>query len=135
MNEIKKCLVKAKGKWVEEILSVVWSYTTTPWANTKETPFSLVFEIDVVLPPELLTGSIRTIGFSQEASDNDLHHNLDLLDEKREKAQLNQVAYMCHVEKYYNKCMQGRDMKVGYLVLRANEVSHSEPRGKLGPTW
>ena len=88
-----------------------------------------------MLPLELLTGSIRTIEFSQEASDNDLHHNLDLLDEKREKAQLNQVAYMCHVEKYYNKCMQGRDMKVGYLVLRANEVSHSEPRGKLGPTW
>lgn len=26
-------------------------------------------------------------------------------------------------------------MKVGDLFLRGNEVSHSEPRRKLGPTW
>lgn len=26
-------------------------------------------------------------------------------------------------------------MKVRDLVLRVNEVSHIEPRGRLGPTW
>lgn len=30
--------------------------------------------------------------------------------------------------------MQGRGVKVGDLVLRENEVSHNEPRGRLGTT-
>lgn len=75
------------------------------------------------------------MGFRQEALDKYLHHNLDLLDEKCERAQLNQVSYKSQVESYYNKRMQVRDMKVGDLVLRAKEFSHSEPRAKLDLTW
>lgn len=44
---------------------------------------TLFFGTESILPTKLFIGSVRTIGFSQEVSDKDLYHNLDLLDEKR----------------------------------------------------
>ena len=41
MDSLKKRLEEAKGKWVDELPYVLWTYITTPGRSTGETPFSM----------------------------------------------------------------------------------------------
>ena len=43
VNGLKKRLDDAKGKWVEELPHVLWTYKTTPCRSTRETPFSMTY--------------------------------------------------------------------------------------------
>ncbi|KAJ9556978.1 LOW QUALITY PROTEIN: hypothetical protein OSB04_011592 [Centaurea solstitialis] len=52
INSIRKRLKGAKGKWVEELPSVLWANRTTPRASTGQTPYSLVYGCEAVLPIE-----------------------------------------------------------------------------------
>ena len=58
VSGLKKRLDDAKGKWVEELLYVLWTYRTTPRRSTGETPFSMTYETEVVIPLE--TGFLTT---------------------------------------------------------------------------
>ncbi|RDX93796.1 hypothetical protein CR513_23884, partial [Mucuna pruriens] len=49
----KKRLEEAKGRWVEELPHVLWSYHTTPQSTTNETPFRLTFGTEAVIPVEI----------------------------------------------------------------------------------
>ena len=42
IQNLKKRLEAAKGKWPEELPGVLWAYWTTTKSSTGETPFSLV---------------------------------------------------------------------------------------------
>ena len=42
LHELKKRLGTAKGKWIKELLEVLWVYKRTPHSSTKETTFSLI---------------------------------------------------------------------------------------------
>jgi transposase InsO family protein len=41
LDGVKKRLEEAKGKWVEELPSVIWTHRTTRRRSTSETPFAL----------------------------------------------------------------------------------------------
>ena len=43
VSKIKKRLDDAKGKWVEELPHILWTYRTTPYKSTGETPFSMAY--------------------------------------------------------------------------------------------
>ncbi|KAJ9561557.1 hypothetical protein OSB04_006717 [Centaurea solstitialis] len=48
INSIRKRLKEAKGKWVEELPSVLWANRTTPRTSTGQTPFSLVYGCEAI---------------------------------------------------------------------------------------
>ena len=50
VNGLKKRLDDAKGKWVEELPHVFWTYRTTPRRSTGETLFSLTYKAEPVIP-------------------------------------------------------------------------------------
>ncbi|GFZ18368.1 hypothetical protein Acr_27g0001070 [Actinidia rufa] len=78
----------------------------------------------------------RTSNFDKESNEIELRLNLDLLDEKREMAELRQAAYKCQVAKYYNRRVKRRSFLPGDLVLRKVTLSTKEPSaGKLSSTW
>ena len=52
LDGIKKRLEKAKGRWVEELPSILWTYRTTSRSSTGKTPFSLTYGVEAVIPPE-----------------------------------------------------------------------------------
>ena len=52
LDGIKKRLEKAKGKWVEELPQVLWAFRTTPRRSTGETPYSLAFGLEAIIPLE-----------------------------------------------------------------------------------
>ncbi|KAI3451561.1 hypothetical protein Pfo_008226 [Paulownia fortunei] len=54
LQGIKTRLDRSGGGWVDELDSVLWAYRTTPRTTTGETPFSLVYAADAVIPIGLM---------------------------------------------------------------------------------
>ena len=57
---LKKRLDDAKGKWVDELPHVLWTYHTTPQRSTGKTPFSMTYRLEVVIPLEFGFPTLRT---------------------------------------------------------------------------
>ena len=118
VNGLKKRLDDTKGRWVEELPHVLWTYRTTPRKSTGETPFSMTYEAEAVIPLENGFPTMRSSAFTLDRNNELLEKNLDLIEERRENAMV-QLAYCQH------KFKQGYDMNVklrplapGDLVLR-----------------
>ena len=92
VNGLKKRLDDAKGKWVEELPHVLWTYQTTPRRLIRETPFSMTYGAEAVIPLETGFPTLRTSTFSSDKNDGLLGKSLDLIEERRESAMV-QLAY------------------------------------------
>ena len=86
MNELKKQLDDVKGKWVDELSHVLWTYRTTLRKLTRETSFSMTYGVEVVIPLETGFLTLRTSLFTLDSNDNLLEKSLDLVEERRENA-------------------------------------------------
>nr|XP_023874648.1 uncharacterized protein LOC111987173 [Quercus suber] len=53
VSGLKKRLEGAKGNWAEELPKVLWAYRTTPRRSTGDTPFSLTYGAEAVIPTEV----------------------------------------------------------------------------------
>ena len=95
MGELKKRLDDAKGKWVEELPHVFWTYWTTPRRSTGETPFSMSYSAKTVIPLEIGFLTLRTSFFTPSNNDGLLEKSLHLIEERRENAMV-QLAYYQH---------------------------------------
>nr|GFA21042.1 reverse transcriptase domain-containing protein [Tanacetum cinerariifolium] len=94
--------------WVEEVSHVLWSHRTMIKSSNKETPFSLTYGTEAVIPAEIGMPTLRTT------------------EEARSKARM---------EGYYNARVRSTNFSPGDLVYRNNKASHAEGEGKLGPKW
>ena len=81
VNGLKKRLDDAKGKWVEELPYVLWTYRTTPRRSTGGTPFSMTYGAEAVIPLETGFPTLRTSTFSSDSNDGMLEKSLDLIEE------------------------------------------------------
>ena len=76
----------AKGKWVEELSHVLWTYQTTPRRSTGETPFSMTYVAEAVIPFETEFPTLRTSSFTPSNNNELFEKSLDLVEERRESA-------------------------------------------------
>ncbi|XP_071687933.1 uncharacterized protein [Rutidosis leptorrhynchoides] len=106
---------------------------TTLKRSNGETPFSLAYGTEAVLPAEIQVLSNRTT--NTEHNKENLRINLDLVEERREAALIREASYKKTIEKYYNKKVKRTTFKVGDYVLRLNSTSKVEYEGKLGANW
>ncbi|KAL0406124.1 UNVERIFIED_CONTAM: hypothetical protein Slati_3926300 [Sesamum latifolium] len=83
---IKRRLDQVGENWTKELTSVLWAYKITPRGSTGESPFSLVYGTEAIIPAELGIPSHRVMHFSEECNSNLLKESLDLIEELREKA-------------------------------------------------
>ncbi|RZS04425.1 hypothetical protein BHM03_00034765 [Ensete ventricosum] len=79
--------------WVEKLPSVLWALCTTPKTLTEESPYSLAYGTEAVLPLEILFPTLRIEHFTPEVLEADLRGNLDLLEEHRAEAHLKTLRY------------------------------------------
>ena len=93
---------RAKGAWAEEVPRIVWAYHTTPQSSTMETPFSLVYGSDAMIPVEIHESSPCYQNFVAEESNEERRVNLDLLDEAKEEARIKAEAVKRRVERQYS---------------------------------
>ena len=99
VNGIKKRLNDAKGKWVEELLHVLWTYRTTPCRLTGETPFSMTYGAEAVIPLETGFPTLKTNSFNLSSNDKLLEKSLDLIEERRENAMVQLAFYQYKLKK------------------------------------
>ena len=133
LRGLKRKLEKAKKAWAEEVPRIVWAYHTTPQSSTMETPFSLVYGSDAMIPVEIHESSPRFLGFVAEESNEERRVNLDLIDEAREEAKIKAEAVKRRVERQYSSKVKLRQFQIGDLVMRK---AHSyELENKLSPKW
>ena len=136
MNGLKKRLNDTKGKWVDELPHVLWTYQTTPRRLRGETPFSMTYEAEVVISLEIGFPTLRTSLFIPDSNDNLLEKSLDLVEERRENVVV-QLAY------YQQKLKQGYDSGVKLRLLNPEDIilrnvvgtSKNLAWGKLGHNW
>ena len=93
LSALEKQLEKAKGRWVEELPSVLWAYRTTLERPTGNTPFALAYGIDAVIPTEIGMPTARTAIQGQRKESEELTRHLDWADETREMASVRMAAY------------------------------------------
>ncbi|GKB46205.1 reverse transcriptase domain-containing protein [Tanacetum coccineum] len=132
---IKARLGKDKKNWMEEISHVLWAHRTMVKSSNRDTPFSLTYGTEAVIPTEIGMPTFRTAELDMAKNDEALQINLELLEEKREQAAITEAKSKRQMEKYYNAKVRNTSFKPGDLVYRNNEASRAEDTGKLGTKW
>ncbi|XP_071713487.1 uncharacterized protein [Rutidosis leptorrhynchoides] len=135
VSGIKKRLFEKRTGWVDELPNVLWAHRTTFKKSIGETPFSLVYGSEAVIPAEILMPTHRVANFEEEADDDALGENLNFIEERRLMAAIREANNKQQIAKYYNKRVRALSFDVGEWVLRNNDASRAEKLGKLGPNW
>uniref|UniRef100_A0A2N9HT99 Uncharacterized protein n=1 Tax=Fagus sylvatica TaxID=28930 RepID=A0A2N9HT99_FAGSY len=136
LDGIKKRLEEAKGRWVEELPSVMWTHRTTKRRSTGETPFALAYGVEAVIPLEVGLPTTRTTEFDVEENESSLRMDLNLVEERRDMATIRLASYQHQMKRGYDKNIRPRSFQVGDLVLRKVVANTRNPNdGKLGPNW
>ncbi|GJZ38388.1 reverse transcriptase domain-containing protein [Tanacetum coccineum] len=128
-------LGKTHQGWVDELPHVLWAHSTTPKSSNRETPFSLVFGSEVVVPIEISIETKRIKELEIRQNKKRRREDLDILVERREISSIRKGQYKQKLEGYYNKRVWPSTFKPGTYVLRLNSASKVEFQGKMGPTW
>nr|GEY26504.1 reverse transcriptase domain-containing protein [Tanacetum cinerariifolium] len=132
---IKARLGEGNKNWVEELPHVLWAHRTMIKSCHGDTPFSLTYETEAVIPAEIGMPTYRTTAVDVVNNDEELRLNLDLLEERRELAAMNEARFKSKMMKYYNSRVRGVAFQPGDFVYRSNDASHAVAGGKLGTKW
>ena len=108
----------AKGRWVEELLHVLWMYRTTPQRSIGETPFLMSYGAEAIIPIETGFPTLRTQSFNPNDNDKLLERSLDLIEERRENAMVQLAYYQHKLKQGYDTRVRLRPLEPGDLVLR-----------------
>ncbi|GJZ69942.1 reverse transcriptase domain-containing protein [Tanacetum coccineum] len=132
---IKARLGEGNKNWIEELPHVLWAHRTMIKSSHGDTPFSLTYGTEAVIPAEIGMPTYRTAKVDTVHNDEELRLNLDLLEEKRERAAICEAKSKMKMTKYYNARVRGVAFRPGDFVYRSNDASHAAAGGKLGPKW
>ncbi|GJZ63031.1 reverse transcriptase domain-containing protein [Tanacetum coccineum] len=132
---IKARLDEKSKDWLEELPHVLWAHRTMIKSSNGETPFSLTYGTEAVIPAEIGMPTLRTAEIDQTKNNEALGINLDLIEERREQAAIQEAKSKKKMEKYYNSRVRSTSFKSGDMVYRINEASHAKDEGKLRPKW
>jgi hypothetical protein len=120
-------------KWLDNLQSILWSICTTATKLTGETPFFLVYGVEVVLPTDIKFGSPRVLTFNELRQEDLISDRLLQLEEARCQAALHAARYQQGLHRYYSHHVQARTLDVGDLVLR--RILSRKGLHKLSPMW
>jgi hypothetical protein len=111
--------LEVKGKnWHKQLPSILWALRTNASRATRATPFSLVYGVEAVLPPDVFLESARVAHFNLEYQAEARELDANLLEERRNITLSNVCRYQTALKKYYNKSMVQIELHIGDLVLK-----------------
>ncbi|GJY02675.1 reverse transcriptase domain-containing protein [Tanacetum coccineum] len=132
---IKARLEKRSKDWIGELSHVLWAHRTMIKSSNEKTPFSLTYGAEAVIPAEIGMPTLWTAEVDLIKNEEALEINLDLIEEKKEQAAIQEAKSKAKMEKYYNSKVRATSFRPGEMVYRTNDVSHAKDGGKLGPKW
>ena len=114
----------------------MWAYRTMPQRSKGETPFSLTYEAEAVIPAEVNMCSARIDRFNLVRNELMMVECMDFLEEYREAAVIRLAEYQQKLARCYNQDVKTREFDAGDLVLqRAVGNMRDTNAGKLALTW
>ncbi|GKA01068.1 reverse transcriptase domain-containing protein [Tanacetum coccineum] len=81
---IKARLDERSKDWIEELPHVLWAHRTMIKSSNGETPFSLTYGTEAVIPAEIGMPTLRTTEMDPTKNNKALGINLDLIEERRD---------------------------------------------------
>ncbi|GKA98005.1 reverse transcriptase domain-containing protein [Tanacetum coccineum] len=84
LGELIKARLDERSKnWMEELPHVLWVHRTMIKSSNGDTPFSLTYGTEAVIPVKIGMPTLRTTKVDLVQNDEALEINLDLLEERR----------------------------------------------------
>ena len=108
---------KHPGRWLKELLAVVWGLWTHTSSNTTISPYYLVYGSEVVLLADIGFHAPRVENFNEEQSVIARQEDIDRWEEKCLVTCVCMAKYLEGMWRYYNHNIHQRFFMVGYLVL------------------
>ncbi|GJX34119.1 reverse transcriptase domain-containing protein [Tanacetum coccineum] len=122
---IKARLDEGSKNWIEEVPHVLCAHRTMIKTSNGDTPFSLTYGTEAIISIEIGMPSLRCTEVDQILNDEALLLNLDILEEKRERAAIREAKSKAKTEKYYNTKVRNTPFKPGDFMYQSNEASHA----------
>ncbi|GKF38562.1 reverse transcriptase domain-containing protein, partial [Tanacetum coccineum] len=88
---IKARLGERNKNLIEELPHVLWAHRTMIKSSHDDTPFSLTYGTEVVIPAEIRMPTYRTVVVDVVHNNEELRLNLDLLEERRKRASIREA--------------------------------------------
>ncbi|GJS93737.1 reverse transcriptase domain-containing protein [Tanacetum coccineum] len=132
---IKARLGEGNKNWVDELAHVLWAHRMMIKSSHEDTPLSLTYGTEVVIPAEVGMPTFRTTAVDVVQNDDELRLNADLLEERSERVAIHEAKAKMKMIKYYNARVCGVSFRPGDFVYRSNNASHAVDGGKLDPKW
>ncbi|GJU94107.1 reverse transcriptase domain-containing protein [Tanacetum coccineum] len=99
LGEGIKARLEARSKnWMEELPHVLWAHRTMIKSSNGDTPFSLTYRTEAVIPAEIGMPTLRTMEVDLVQNNEALEINLDLLEERREEAAIREAKSKAKME-------------------------------------
>ena len=115
---------------------VLWTYRTMPRRSTEETPFSMTYGAEAVIPLETNFPTLKTSTFCPNANNGLLEKSLNLIEKRKERAMVQLAYYQYKLKQGYDAKVKLRPLAPGDLVLRKVLGTARNPMwGKVGPNW
>ena len=124
--------------WVEKLPFALWGYKTSIRTSIGASPYSLVYECEVILPIKVEIQSLRVLVETKVLEEDwmkERYGQLTLIDGKRARAQYHAQGYQKRIARAFNKNVKPRNLKEGDLVLKVPRDETFDPRGKMKPRW
>jgi hypothetical protein len=122
LDALKKRLYKANdkhpGRWLKELLAVVWGLRTQPSRNTGVFPYFRVFGSEAVLPADIAFQSPRVKNHDKERSSKARELEVNCIKEHCLDTCVRMAKYLEGMRRNYNRNIKDRFFVVGDLVLR-----------------
>ena len=120
----------------DKLPGVLWANRTTVRTLTGETPFKLAYENEVVIPTEVHMANHKAMKYQDEDNEEQLHLNLDLIDEVRMNVEQRTIRYKNLMARQYDAMVKPKHFNIGDLVLkRVSLTTINSAHGKLIPNW
>ena len=119
-NALTKICNSQWNDWDMCVPAVLWAYRTTYKKLTDQTPFWLVYGIEVVMPMEYIVPSLHIVAFKGMENCKALEEQLPRLEELKEDRFLtgfHQQVQKGHEEYWHDHHIKLHTFKVNYLVL------------------
>ncbi|GJQ95867.1 reverse transcriptase domain-containing protein [Tanacetum coccineum] len=108
ISRIKKKLTRSQQGWVDDLPQVSWIHQTLPRNNQKETPFSLTYGSEAIIP---------TVKSNIAKDDKGRTKEVTKRKESKEVASIEEAYYQNKLHMYHNKRSNHSTYKVGDFVL------------------
>jgi hypothetical protein len=131
MGIMKLIFNQPRGKWLDELIKVVWSHNTTASRSTGFTPFKLLVGDEAITPEEAKAGSIRTVASAEDEADYSVEK--DAIEGIRLQAVENINKYQAETIEWRDRKVQLKNIKPGHLMLL--RVANPDTVGKLQLKW